>query len=98
MFSHGEVLTGLPKTIEIRPLNEDVDPFALAKPSASGHLATTVKEEKNKKRKSSGSPDAKVRKKRVAIRIRKNKKNTKPRVPNFDSLYWLKDYPEDDDL
>lgn len=60
--------------------------------------ATTKEEKKIKKRKSLASPDAKVKKKRVAIRVQKGKKTTKFRIPDSDSLYRLRDYREDDDL
>lgn len=40
-----------------------------------------------------------MKKKRVVVRVQKrNKKNTKSRVPDPVSLFRLKYYPEDDDL
>lgn len=40
-----------------------------------------------------------MKKKRVVVRFwRSNKKRTKARVPDPDSLFRLKDYPENDDL
>lgn len=90
----------MPKTTELRPLDEDEDPSSIAEPCVSRHLGATAKEDKKtKKRKYAGSPDTEVKKKRVVIRVRRrNKKSTKDWVPDPDSLFQLKDYPEDDDL
>ncbi|XP_070040000.1 uncharacterized protein [Nicotiana tomentosiformis] len=91
---------GLPKITELRQLDEDEALSSLVEPSASGQSGATKKEEKKKKkRKSSGSPDVEVKKKRVVVRVRKsNKKSTKARVTDPDSLFRLRDYLEDDDL
>ncbi|XP_070050724.1 uncharacterized protein [Nicotiana tomentosiformis] len=91
---------GLPTTTELRPLDEDEALSSLAKPSASGQLRIAAHEEKKKKkRKSFGSPDAEVKKKRIIVWVRKrNKRSTQARLPDPNSLYRLKDYYEDDEL
>ncbi|XP_070040328.1 uncharacterized protein [Nicotiana tomentosiformis] len=80
-------------------LDEDEDQSSLTESSSLGQPGAAAKEEKKmKKSKSSASPDAEVKTKRVVIRVQKSKNTTKFRVPDSDSLYQLRDYPEDDDL
>lgn len=79
-------------------MDEDEDPSTLAEPSTSGQNVAAAEEKKNKKRKSLGSLDADAKKKKVTIWVRKIKKSTKSWVPDSDSLYRLRDYPEDDNL
>lgn len=88
-------------------MDEEKASSSPAKPSASGQPAAnaTMKKEakKRRKRRSSGSldadADAEAMKKKVAIKVRKsNKKSTRAKVPDLESLYRLRDYPEDDEL
>lgn len=57
------------------------------------------KQEKQKRSYDPSDAPAEAKKKRVIVRVRKStKESTRARVPNPDSLFWLMDYPEDDDL
>lgn len=58
---------GLPNTTKLRPLDRDAAPSSLVEPSSSGHPGAGACEFKKKKIISSGSSDAEVKKKRVAI-------------------------------
>lgn len=59
----------------------------------------TKEEKKKKKRDSSGSLYVDVKKKRVAIWVRKSiKRSTKCKVPDSNSFYQIRDYHEDDNL
>lgn len=96
---------GLPKTIELREIFKGEASSPSAKPSSSlqhtAEAATNKEEKTRKNRRSSGSSDApaETKKKRVSVKVRKTtKKSTHARVPNPDSFYQLRDYPEDDDI
>lgn len=93
--------TDLPKTTELQALDEDEASSPPDKPSALGQCEAAAKKEDKmrRKRKSSGSPNAEAKKKRVADRPpNSNNRSTRARVPDTNSLHRFRDYPENDDL
>nr|XP_033511684.1 uncharacterized protein LOC117276455 [Nicotiana tomentosiformis] len=84
---------GLPKTVELRPPVRDED--LPADSSASGQPRATIGEKKRRKALSSPSLEKKKPRRRL---VRKPKESSSSRVTDSNSLFRLRDEPEEDEL
>lgn len=71
----------------------------MVQPNAEVFAKNEEKIRKKKRSPNSSDAPAEAKKKRIVVRVRKStKKSTQAKVSDPDSLYLLKDYPEDDDM